>query len=167
MHRSLSLIASGLLGLAFVTGCGSAASPVASSSAATQAKADFVAKANAICAAGNQQVAALGAAPGDPSAATAAELPAWGTYVGGVTTSLANNAPLLAALPGPDQSQDQATAGAILANLATLIKDGAAAEASAKAGDLTAFQAAMATLATDSRTANTAAAAFGLGDCAK
>jgi hypothetical protein len=165
MHRSTMLAGCGSLAIVLLAGCGSSTpTPAATSApAATIAKADYITQAGAICTDGNTKVAALGAAPGDPTVATADQLAAWNTYLQGTDTILAAEAPKLAALPNPDQGQAQSDA--ILGDLAKVITDGQAAEAAAQAGDVATFKTAVATFATDSKAANTAANAFGLTAC--
>ncbi len=167
MHRPTMLATCGVFATVLLAGCGSSTSTPAATSApaSTIAKAAYVTQADAICSDGNTQVTAVGATPGDPTAVTADQLPAWATYIGKVNTILSNEAPKLAALPNPDQGQAQSDA--VLGDLAKVITDGAAAESAAQSGDLAGFQTAIATLATDSGTANTAATAFGLTACAK
>jgi hypothetical protein len=165
MHRPTMLAACGSFAIVLLAGCGSSTTTPAATSApaATIAKADYITKADAICTDGNTQVTALGAAPGDPTTATADQLPAWATYLHGADTILATEAPKLAALPNPDQGQAQSDA--ILGDLAKVITDGQAAETAAQAGDLATFKTAVATFATDSIAANTAATALGLTAC--
>ncbi len=166
MHRPTVLATCGVFATVLLAGCGSSTSTSATSApASTTAKAAYITQADAICADGNTQVTAIGAAPGDPTAATADQLPAWSAYIGKVNTILSTEAPKLAALPNPDQGQAQSDA--VLGDLAKVITDGAAAESAAQSGDLAGFNTAVATLATDSGTANTAATAFGLTACAK
>lgn len=127
MHRPTVLATCGVFATVLLAGCGSSTSTSATSApASTTAKAAYITQADAICADGNTQVTAIGAAPGDPTAATADQLPAWSAYIGKVNTILSTEAPKLAALPNPDQGQAQSDA--VLGDLAKVITDGAAAE---------------------------------------
>jgi hypothetical protein len=152
-----------------VAACGGSSastnSPAASAAGGSiVSKAEFIKQADAICAAGTLANKAL-TVPGDPATATAADLPAWSTYLDQVGAAINVSAKQLAALPAPDA--DIATATTWLTQSAAIFTDLGTTNAAAKQGDLAAFQAAWTKTAADTATANQTATTFGLVDCAK
>jgi len=141
------------------SGTTSTAGPTGASGAASS----FTGKANAICRSIGEQLKALNA-PGDPSAASSSDLPAWTHY-------LQQAIPLLTR--GTAQLEGLIPPAAVQANYSTLVRsdqaqlrDTQAAEQAASGGDLSGFKAAVQKTSSDGSAGDTAAKSLGLTDCA-
>jgi len=165
------------VGLALATAaCGSSGSTKAASSSgssgtttaaassgtsgAAMTKPALVSKAEGVCKAATAQ---LGNPPGDPSAVTASDLPAWSTFLQKAESIGTNLVSQLKGLTPP--SADQATYSDIVQKEQAALTDIQSAQQSAAAGDLTAFKSGVQKSSQSSTTATQAATAYGMPDC--
>ena len=136
----------------------------ASTSAGAGATVDaaFAAKAGAICADGTAKIAAI-KQPGDPTKATAADLPAWSHYFSQVLPIFASAVQQLqgAGLP----SQAVAEYGAAATKSALALADLQKLAAAAQAGDLATYEGQLLVYGQDHLAANAAFDAIGLQQC--
>lgn len=159
-----------------IAGCSSSAKPHAALSqqsvgsstessaiGGTISSAAYRAKANAICAAGTKRSDALGNGPGDPTRATAAQLPLFVKYLTDQGRVVSDELKDLRALPLPADGAPGAVSA--YAHLATALAHLNTAIAAARAGNLRAYNAAVAAVADDTDAANKAAVAAGLTVC--
>ena len=142
----------------------SASSPTTSTSAAGGATVDaaFAAKAGAICADATQKIAAI-KQPGDPTKATAADLPAWSQYFAQVLPIFANAVQQLQAAGLP--SQAVAEYGAAATKSATALASLQKLAAAAQAGDLATYDGQLLVYGQDHLAANAAFDAIGMQQC--
>ena len=140
-----------------------ASSPAPSATGNTISTAAYLAKANAICAAGMRRSAALGSGPGDPTHATASQLPLFAAYLTDQSSALSDELKQLRALPLPADGVPGADTA--YAHVAAALAHLNVAIAAARAGNLHSYQAAISDVSTETDAANHAAVAAGLTVC--
>ena len=144
------------------TGALTTGAPTSDSTGAVS-KAGFIAQADAICKTGSDATGALGPPPSDPSAATAAELPALAPYLGKVASIITAENGDLAKLTLPT-----ADVPALSGMLAKAVDFGTQIDNAAKAatsGDLAAFKQALAAMTAAGTAASTVAKDYGFKVC--
>jgi hypothetical protein len=133
-----------------------------SSSAAATVDAAYAAAAAQICTTAEAQVAAT-PIPGDPTKATAADMPKWATFLDKVVALHGQALQQLAALPPPTSGQAALqAAGGLALKIQTDLQSVATA---AHAGDLNAFATSFAVYNQDNTQANAAYDALGIKAC--
>ena len=181
MTRITVPLLTGVAVAALIAGCGSSSSSSASStssaasssatestSSATQATAaatvdsTYAAAAGQICTTATAQAEAV-ARPGDPTKATAADLPAWSAYFDKIVPIFEGALQKLSQVPPPTSGGTElaTAAGAAVKVNADLTAIGAA----AKAGNLNQFDTGQLTYAQDNAAANQAFDSIGLKAC--
>ena len=171
MTRLTVPLLGGAVVAALIAGCGSSSSsssatstPASTATPAAGAQVDstYAAAAGPICTAAIQQVAAV-QIPGDPTKATAADLPAWSAYVDKVIPIQAGALQKLVQLPPTTTATAELAAAG--AKGVTVTSDLAALGAAAKAGNINQFDTALLTYNQDNMAANAAFDAIGLSAC--
>ena len=142
------------------------ASSSTTSGTAPLSKSAYVSQANAACKAANDQLTSSGSTlpnSGDPSKATAADLPGWSRGLQQIASVAQVVIGQLEALTPP--AADAATVSGFLSKQSAALADLQKAQSAAAAGDLSGFQSAMDTAASVGKASDRAESAYGLTDC--
>lgn len=179
MTRVTFALLAGAATAALLAGCGSSnsssssttsssSSSTTSESSSTQAAGTatvdsaYAQAAGQICTSATAQAEAV-SRPGDPTKATAADLPAWATYFDKIVPILSGALQKLSQVPPPTQAGAEVAAAAAKAVMVNA--DLAAIDAAAKAGNLNQFDTALLTYTQDNNASDQAFDAIGLKAC--